>query len=61
MRHKDRELQCPPKPLLVDQEGRLSMGAEIAGEAMLDFQTWMAEQEDRLAQGLPIETPPPLG
>ena len=61
MQHNDLEPPCPPKPLLVDSQGNLSTDADIAGEETLTLQEWMAEQEERLAQGLPIETPPPLG
>lgn len=61
MQHNGQEPQCQPKPLLVDSRGNLSTDGGIAGEGTLDLQAWMAEQQDRLDQGLPIETPPPLG
>lgn len=60
MPRKDQEPLCQQKPLLVDTEGNLSMDEEIAGEQTLDLMAWMAEQEERLAAGLSIETPPPL-
>ena len=61
MQRNDLEPPCQRKVLLVDERGKLSMDEEIAGEGTLNLMIWMAEQEERLAQGLPIETPPPLG
>ena len=61
MRHKEAGQPCQPRPLLVDSEGRLSMDAEAVGEETLSLTLWLAEQEERLAQGQNIETPPPLG
>jgi len=61
MLHNDQGPQCPPKPLRVDSQGNLSTDEEIAGEGTLPLQVWIARQEGRLARGLPIETPPPLG
>jgi hypothetical protein len=37
------------------------MDAEAVGEETLSLTLWLAEQEERLAQGQNIETPPPLG
>ena len=61
MPRKDREPLCQRKPLVVGLGGNLSMDADIVGEETLNLMAWMAEQEERLEQGLPIETPPPLG
>ena len=61
MQHNDQEPPCQRRVLLVDSQGKLSMDEEIAGEGTLSLMEWMDEQEERLAQGLPIVTPPPLG
>ena len=60
MQLNDQARKCQPKPLLVDETGNLSMDAEIVGEVTMTMTEWMAMQEIRISQGLPIETPPPL-
>lgn len=45
-------------PILLDQDGFLTMDADVVGENFMAFQEWMARQEERIAQGLEIEPPP---
>ena len=47
-------------PIVPDIDGFLSINPDVAGEKVMDFQEWMARQEERIAQGLEIEPPPGL-
>lgn len=44
--------------MVINIELPVNEDGEVDGDALFAFEIWMAEQEDRIKKGLPIQPPP---